>query len=87
MTKEKFFVCSCRSHALHLMKFKNEDECYVSIWLNGHEDLGWKYKLRQIWQILKTGKPYGDEVVLTKDSALQLSKFVETLYARKGGKR
>ena len=81
MKNEKFFICSCYSHALCLMKFKEEEECYVSIWISGHQSIGWRYKLRQIWRIIKTGTPYGDEVVLSKEEALNLSKHINKLYA------
>ncbi len=81
MKNNKFFICSCHSHALNLVKFNGEDECYISIWISGHQNPGWKYKLRQIWHIIKTGTPYEDEVVLPKEEALNLSKYINKLYA------
>lgn len=81
MKNDKFFPCSCHGHALHIMKFEDEEECYASIWISGHQNPNWKYKLRQIWRIIKTGTPYGDEVVLSKEEALNLSKHINSLYA------
>ena len=79
MKKSKFFECSCMSHALSVLKFDDEEQLYISTWLNGYHIISWRYKFRQIWKILKTGTPYEDQVVLDRKTALALSKYIETL--------
>jgi hypothetical protein len=74
--------CSCLSHALHIDKEESveNDPCpmwYVSIWLRGHSSKRWKYRWGQFWQILKTGEPYGDEVVLEKKDLLELQEYIK----------
>ena len=83
MSVSKFFKCSCSGHALNVTKFEDEEQSYVSIWQQGHHKLGWRYKLRQIWHIIKTGTPYEDEVVLNKKETLELARFLVKIYGKK----
>jgi hypothetical protein len=50
----------------------------VSFWQRGYaEQSSWNYRLRCIWHILKTGRPYGDEVILEKKDLLELKEYVD----------
>ena len=56
---------------------------FLSIWEQGYREdntMSWKQRLRYMWQILIKGKPYGDQIVLDRESCLILSKFL-TEYA------
>jgi hypothetical protein len=80
--KELHLVCSCYSHELHLERDSFFDEgdhlWYGSIWMRGYKvDSSWKWKLKQMWQILKHGTPYGDEVVLSKEHLEELLVYVQ----------
>jgi hypothetical protein len=75
MNKVIFVKCTCHSEGL--MVEADEDSLYLSIWERGYghdNTLSWKQKLRYIWQILKHGKPYGDQIVLDRKGCFALSK-------------
>ena len=75
MNKTVFIKCTCHSEGI--MIEADEDSLYLSIWERGYKDdnsFTWKQKLRYIWQILKHGKPYGDQIVLDRGSCFALSR-------------
>jgi len=37
----------------------------------------WKWRLKYVWHILKTGRPYGDEVILSEQQMKELSSYVQ----------
>lgn len=80
---EIHLTCSCQSHELHIEReiVPPFDKCdpmwYGSFWLRGYKDTGWKWRWRVLWHILKTGKPYGDEIVMTKENLQELSDYIQ----------
>ena len=82
MTKEGelHIECDCHTHALHFERDcepSPTDTWYVSFWQRGYYDSpDWKWQLRCIWQILKTGRPYGDEVILGRPQMQELFDYV-----------
>jgi hypothetical protein len=73
--KEVFIPCSCGSEGLHLYKFKNDDELYLSIWEMGYgkdNRLNWKSRFRYVWRIIREGRPYGDQIVLDREGRSNL---------------
>lgn len=79
--KRKYISCSCESEMIVLEKFSNEDEIYMSLFSRGLNVKRYNFKdrLRHIWQIIKTGFPYTDELVLSKDRAKELIKSLTEL--------
>ena len=76
--KQKHFMCSCGCGILHLST--DEDFIYLAIYQHmGYRNKSWRYKLRQIWKILKTGEPYADEFVLDSKNAKKMVKFIESV--------
>ena len=77
---ELHITCACHTHELHFEKdFDEYDMWYISFWQRGYaEDTSWKYRLKCIWQILKTGRPYGDEVILEKKDLLELQEYINS---------
>jgi hypothetical protein len=76
--KELHLTCSCCSHELHFEKDHEDDMWYISFWQRGYiNDNSLKYRLKCIWNILKTGRPYGDEVVLDKEDLIELKQYVD----------
>lgn len=59
-----------------LEKYSNEDEVYMSLFSRGLNVKRYSFKdrVRHIWQILKTGFPYTDEIVLSKERVKELIK-------------
>lgn len=81
---ELHITCSCHTHELHFEKDSESEMWFVSFWQRGYlADTSWKYKLRQIWNILKTGRPYGDEVVLEKKDLVELMEYVDKQLGKK----
>lgn len=71
---EEFIICSCSTEGLYLVKYKGEQELYLSIFnrgLNPKKLTLWN-KLRYIWNIIKTGKPFNDEMILNTESIKKL---------------
>lgn len=77
-------TCDCHTHELHFEKDFEDEMWYVSFWQRGYTtDNPWKYRFRCIWQILKTGRPYGDEVILNKSDLEKLQEYINTqLYSK-----
>ena len=67
---EEFVVCSCATEGLYIVKYKGESEVYFSIFSHGinPKRMFLKNIIRYIWKLLKTGKPFEDELVLDQKS-------------------
>ena len=75
---ELHLTCSCHSHQLHIIKDDDIDVWYVSFWIRGYTtETSLRYRLKCIWHILKTGRPYGDEVILEKKDIIELKEYIE----------
>lgn len=75
---ELHLTCSCHTHELHFEKDFEDDMWYISFWQRGYiSETSWRYRFRCILQILKTGRPYGDEVVLEKKDLEELKQYVD----------
>ena len=75
---ELHITCSCHTHELHFEKDDELSVWFVSFWQRGYAvETSWRYRLRCIWHILKTGRPYGDEVVLDKESIKELKDYLD----------
>lgn len=74
-----FVKCDCGSESLNIEYDKTDESFYVSIWKysNASSRLTWWDRLRFIWNILTTGKPYEDEIILSRDKAGLVSKFLD----------
>jgi hypothetical protein len=76
-SRQKFFMCECSSHALSVTKFEDEDEFYFSIWHEAAlERLSLLQRIRYIWKILKSGSPYGDQLILSSEKIESLINFL-----------
>ena len=78
--RKYFYECDC--HTEGLITDEDEDFIFISLWNLGFMDskkLCLKDKLRLIWNIIKEGKPWTDEIVLRPDTAIEIS---EDLFAR-----
>lgn len=73
----KFFECSCSSELLSVDKFDDEPEIYMSIWYRGvPRPMSWRDKFRYCWRIITHGSPYGDQIVLSKETATDLADHI-----------
>ena len=81
----KFFKCACSAHAVHVMSFEDEEETYLSIWEQGANNgrLSFWERLRYAFKILKDGKPYADEVVFDRETALSFVAYLSSYVSKK----
>jgi hypothetical protein len=72
MITTKFIRCSCGGEAIVLDKYKDEDLIYLSIWQDGcnvDNRLSWLQRFRWCWKIIRSGRPFEDQIILDFDSA------------------
>lgn len=76
---ELHIKCSCHTHELHIERDADMDSWDVSLWVRGYHDMSpWTWRLRCIWRIIKTGRPYGDAVILDRTQMQELSDYINT---------
>ena len=74
---KEYYECECTCSILKVWHDKDTDyvgdTVFVSIY---KQQCGWSiiHRLQLIWQIIKTGDPYSDEVILSLDNARRLGK-------------
>jgi len=75
---EEFITCSCFSEGIYLVRYKGEEELYLSIFTRGinPKRFNWKDKIRYIWHALTESRPFEDEIVLDKDAVAKLKKVL-----------
>jgi hypothetical protein len=85
MNKEKslFLKCMCSTHLLEVEYFNynspvKETGFNITIWNMNYNNTitSWKEKLKWCWNIIKTGNPWADSVVLTEERACELAAFI-----------
>jgi hypothetical protein len=75
MEDREFFCCDCSTEGVVLST--DEDMIYLTFWdLGTHRDsrLSIKDKIRWIFNLLKTGQPYPDGIILDTIEAEKLGK-------------
>jgi hypothetical protein len=70
-----YLSCSCGGEIISIDRFEDDPQIYLAVWKQ-HPTLTWKSRLRWIWNLLVTGEPYADDVVLDIEDA---KKLVEIL--------
>lgn len=74
----RFFICSCAGEALLVEPDKDCQIVEISLWARGYGGgkLSWRERLRFIKNILITGEPYHDQVVLSYDEVKKLADYL-----------
>lgn len=77
--KSIFVKCQCYSEGMSIDYDAQDDQYYFAYWKQGmtNQALGWKEKIRHCWNIIKTGKPFNDEVIINQEDANKLSDFLK----------
>ncbi len=90
---ESYFIrCECYGHLLNVAIYKEDigDE-FGFVYLTSYDQdgrLGWRNRLKAIWQILRHGNGGGRDIVFQRDTAIQLGqKIVELGEKLKGEKK
>jgi len=74
----EFINCSCETEGLYIVKHKDEEEVYLSIFTRGinPKRFSFKDKFRYVWKALISNAPFDDELVLSKK---QTKKIISVL--------
>lgn len=77
--KSKFLMCECYSHALFIEKYEHDEEVSISLFERAFNNrvLSWKERIRWCLHILKTGLPWTDYVLLSKENQKSLKEFLQ----------
>ena len=77
---EHYSKCCCGTHLLHLEKDIDINQWMVSIWVMGFisDSSSLKHRLRCAYEVLKTGKPYGDQVIIDIDKMIALREYLDS---------
>ena len=72
----KYIGCDCGSEVLSIEFDDESKEFYLGIYqLNKQYSL--RDRLSYIWRIIRKGEPYGDQIVLSKNKAIELKEYIE----------
>jgi len=73
-----FFNCECHTEGIILEYDKEDDQFYLALWSYGHcgNELPFWERIRWCWNILKSGLPWTDSVVLHTAEARKLAKTI-----------
>ena len=73
----KYIGCECGAEVLKV-DYDDEGKVFYLGIFQLNRRFSWWNKLRHIWRILRKGEPYGDQIVLRKNSALELKEYFES---------
>jgi hypothetical protein len=73
-TVEEFISCSCMMEGVYVVKHKEDKETYLAFFKHGinPKRMSLWQKIRYIWHVIATGKPFEDEVVLSQKGLVDL---------------
>jgi len=72
----KYIGCDCGAEVLQIEYDDETKEFYLGIY-QMIKRYSLKDKLHYIWQIIRKGEPYGDQIVLSKNRAIELKEYIE----------
>jgi len=87
VNNSKFIKCDCYGHLLEICREKEIIDGKVSHknfnlsmweWGTGNRPLSFRERIRWCWNILRTGSPWADHIILSDDKAKKLAQFILT---------
>tara|TARA_B000000557_G_C20811171_1_gene460194 strand:+ start:117 stop:434 length:318 start_codon:yes stop_codon:yes gene_type:complete len=79
MKEEEIFIkCGCTAEGMGIEYDEQSDLFYFSYWSQGFKSgkLSFLQRLRYSWHCLRYGKPFSDELIITKDNASLIVEFI-----------
>jgi hypothetical protein len=73
------FQCDCHGEMITLVKEKEDNFIMLSIWALGRYPMSLWQRIRHCIYILKNGRPYGDQILLSKDKAEAMALHLRLL--------
>lgn len=80
--EKRYYACDCATEVILLNKDKEDNWINFAIFSYGHygdKRMGFWQRLRWCFNLLKTGNPYKDEIILSYETAKQLGEDLITL--------
>lgn len=80
--KSLFEKCQCSTHCFEIEYFcyepKDDKGFYLSFWTYARkaEKLCWKERIRWIWNIIKTGNPWSDSIIINNEQAKEITEYI-----------
>lgn len=77
--KTLYVQCQCHTEGFIVERDEEMQLFYVSMWelgSNSDNSLTLWERVRHAWRILWTGKPYGDDICLSDESAKKVAAFL-----------
>lgn len=78
--KSLFIKCECLGHGVEIDHTEDgsDDGFTLTFWSCGRYDhtLSWGDRIRYIIHLIKTGKPWGDDVLINKIQAKQIVEYI-----------
>lgn len=73
-----YLTCDCSNHGFQLKKSTSCGWFYLSCWKYGRNCniLSWKERCRWIWNIVITGNPWADDVIINNKQAKQIIEYI-----------
>ncbi len=78
--------CECSTHAFEIEV--DEDRQYnISLWsmMCDEYPFSWKERMRWAWNIIRTGKPWTDSIILNEESTNEIVSFINQHNKHKNG--
>jgi hypothetical protein len=76
MKKVKYFDCQCGCQILRIEPVPEYRGFFVAIFEMAGDKMDMGNRVRHCFNALIHGKPYGDQVILDKEQAKELSEFI-----------
>ena len=73
---ELYLPCDCSCEVIRLEYDTENNEYFLSIYEFKKKYSFW-HKLKYMWQILRTGEPYSDQISLSKEKMVELKDWIE----------
>lgn len=75
MKEPTYIQCDCRTHLIMVDKDPDSPIVYLAFFVHGNSPRPFPFweRLRHIWKILTTGRPYEDQMVLTPNETRKLA--------------
>jgi len=77
MKMSKYIGCDCGEEVLRIEYDDETKEFYLGILEFKSNKTPFLNRLRLIYHILKSGEPYGDQIILRKNSAIELAEYIK----------
>lgn len=79
MSETLSLPCECGSELLFVEpqdSYDLDEGLYISIWKHAYERKSFWYRFRHMWQILRHGTPYTDQICLDIDKVIELYTYL-----------